>query len=144
MYGTILVGIDEDHHADQAAVAARDLAKSVGDSVVVVHIQPMSSPAVRGTPAPTEASAEADQILANALSMFTDAGVSATGQVYRASLDHIGDALIDLAAREDAGLIVVGSRGRGDMASTMFGSTAHQLIQHSTTPVMVVRDTDHN
>jgi nucleotide-binding universal stress UspA family protein len=44
-----------------------------------------------------------------------------------------------LRESKDADLIVVGSRGRGGFLSLMLGSVAHQVSNHATCPVVVVR-----
>jgi len=52
-----------------------------------------------------------------------------------------------LAAREivndaievDADVIVMGSRGRGDLAGLILGSTAHKVIHLADRPVLIVR-----
>lgn len=44
----------------------------------------------------------------------------------------------DIADREDADLIVVGSRGRGGFSELLLGSTSHQLAQHTRRPLVIV------
>ena len=46
--------------------------------------------------------------------------------------------VLDVADQENAALIVVGSRGRGPIASALLGSVSRAIIQHSTHPVMIV------
>jgi nucleotide-binding universal stress UspA family protein len=48
------------------------------------------------------------------------------------------DALVDLAAREDADLIVVGARGTGRLNRLLLGSVASAVTRHSPVPVAVV------
>jgi nucleotide-binding universal stress UspA family protein len=50
----------------------------------------------------------------------------------------IGGALIDVALGHQAGLIVVGTRGRSDVTSMLLGSVAHEVVHKSTLPVLVV------
>ena len=50
----------------------------------------------------------------------------------------VGHALRDVATEEDADLIVVGSTARARLSSTLAGSTADQLLQDSSRPVVVV------
>lgn len=49
------------------------------------------------------------------------------------------DALIEYAERVDADLLVVGSRGRGDLASLLLGSVSHRVVNRATCDVLVAR-----
>jgi nucleotide-binding universal stress UspA family protein len=48
------------------------------------------------------------------------------------------DALLELARRREAGLLVVGSRGRGAVKAALLGSVSGTLVQDADRPVMVV------
>jgi nucleotide-binding universal stress UspA family protein len=52
---------------------------------------------------------------------------------------HPGQALAALAAKLDAGLVVLGSRGHGPIARLVLGSTAADLVHLLDRPVVVVR-----
>ena len=47
--------------------------------------------------------------------------------------------IVEDAKSLDAGVIVMGSRGRGDLAGLVLGSTAHKVIHLADRPVLVVR-----
>jgi nucleotide-binding universal stress UspA family protein len=49
------------------------------------------------------------------------------------------DTLVDYASDIDASLLVVGTRGRGDLASLILGSTSHRAIHLSQCDVLVVK-----
>lgn len=44
----------------------------------------------------------------------------------------------------DADLLVVGSKGRGDVAGVLFGSAAEKVQRHATCPVLTVRGPEHS
>jgi nucleotide-binding universal stress UspA family protein len=47
--------------------------------------------------------------------------------------------IADSAREHDAGTIVMGSKGHGDLAGLLLGSTAHKVIHLTDRPVLVVR-----
>jgi nucleotide-binding universal stress UspA family protein len=47
--------------------------------------------------------------------------------------------IIDSAAERNAGTIIMGSKGRGDLAGLLLGSTAHKVIHLADRAVLVVR-----
>ena len=60
--------------------------------------------------------------------------------VEKVDLDgYPADTLVAYAADVDASLLVVGTRGRGELASLILGSTSHRAIQLATCDVLVVK-----
>ena len=53
--------------------------------------------------------------------------------------EHAYEALITVAKRHDARMIVVGSHGESPLKGAIVGSTAYKLVHFSETPVLVVR-----
>ena len=52
---------------------------------------------------------------------------------------HVADTLVAIADRNDAAVIVTGSRGLGRVKSRFMGSTSRDLLRHSGRPVLVVK-----
>jgi nucleotide-binding universal stress UspA family protein len=51
-----------------------------------------------------------------------------------------GDEIVMLAEKIGAGLVVMGSRGRGGMRRALMGSVSTFVVRHAHCPVLVVRD----
>ena len=66
---------------------------------------------------------------------------SAGGTVAQAHLmmGEVAREIVHLAEDLGAGLIVMGSRGRGGMRRTLMGSVSDSVVRHAHCPVMVVR-----
>jgi nucleotide-binding universal stress UspA family protein len=68
--------------------------------------------------------------------------IAAAGDVPVHRIDRSGypaDELVEYATEVGAGLIVVGSRGRGDLAALVLGSTSHRVIHAAPCSVLVVK-----
>jgi nucleotide-binding universal stress UspA family protein len=59
--------------------------------------------------------------------------------VRKAIYGQAADQIVAAARDHDAGVIVMGSRGRSDLTALVLGSTAHKVIHLSDLPVLVVR-----
>ena len=136
MFGTIVVGVDASAHADHAVQTVAKMAAATGDKVVVVH--GLVVHLAKAGSYPTESTADAQQLVDRHVAQLASAGVSATGEVHQDPDVGIGSVLLDVAASHQAGLIVVGTRVRSDLASMLLGSVAHEAVHKSPVPVLVV------
>ena len=67
---------------------------------------------------------------------------SAGGTVAQAHL-MMGDAareIVHLAGDIEAGLVVMGSRGRGGISRALMGTVSDSVVRHAHCPVLVVRE----
>ncbi|HTT49819.1 MAG TPA: universal stress protein [Streptosporangiaceae bacterium] len=136
MFGTIVVGVDGSGHADRAVETAAKIAAGTKDKVVVFHGMVVHH--ARATAYTDETLDETQQLVDRYVAQLAAAGVAATGEMHRELETGIGGALIDVAKSHNAGLIVVGTRGRSNVASMLLGSVAHEVVHKSTLPVLVV------
>jgi nucleotide-binding universal stress UspA family protein len=138
MYEKILVAVDHSAASDHALAAARDLATLSKGEVWVLHLQEREVIGRMGQ-VPIESDAEAEDPVHVAVKTLTDAGITAHAEVRETTFGHAAGEIVADAKLHDVGVIVMGSRGRGDMKGLVLGSTAHKVIHLSDRPVLVVR-----
>lgn len=142
----VVVGSDGSPASERAVDAAADVAEQSAARLRIVHV---AQPVIPSTWTVIEAGAggagleDPEVILGWARESVEQEG----GRVRTAhpSLDVTtealwgdpGSLLAQLGA--DAGLIVVGSRGRGGFTGMLLGSVSHRVIHDASCPVMVVR-----
>ncbi|MEU8236285.1 universal stress protein [Actinoplanes sp. NPDC048967] len=123
----IVLGTDGSPGANRAAEVAFAQAQLRDVELIVAHHQPAGSSSAFWATAGD----------AGALG----AGTRHPDVKYRTEVvpgDSVAAALIDLAHRTAAGLLVVGTRGRGGFRGLVMGSTSRGLIEHASCPVLVV------
>jgi nucleotide-binding universal stress UspA family protein len=144
MFHNILVAVDGSPEADQALAEAVDLAESEHTRLTVMTALPrITGPGCLVPGAPVGeliagAHAQAEAVLRDARDQIPDdlpVTTMLTEQPIRIALIHqITDGHHDL--------VVMGSRGRGAIRSTLLGSVSHHVLHHSPIPVLIVH-TDH-
>jgi nucleotide-binding universal stress UspA family protein len=83
----------------------------------------------------SDANAKVSAVVEN----LTEAGVKAHGEVRTTLFGYAARDIVDDAIEHDADVIVMGSRGRSDLAGFILGSTAHKVIHLTDRPVLIVR-----
>jgi nucleotide-binding universal stress UspA family protein len=139
MYDRILVAVDHSEMSQRAVLAARDLAVLSKGEVWVLHLREREMAVKTGALVPDESTAEASAAVAESVEVLTRAGVTAHGEVRNTIFGYAAREIVDDAKEHDADVIVMGSRGRGDLAGLVLGSTAHKVIHLTDRPVLVVR-----
>lgn len=138
MYERLLVAVDHSEVSERVLAAARDLAKLSGGEVWVVHVREAESMG-RGGVMQVETTDEAKSTLDSAVAELAGVGIKAHGEMRHTIYGYAAREIVDSAAEHDAGTIVMGSKGRGDLAGLIVGSTAHKVIHLTHVPVLVVR-----
>lgn len=116
--GPVIVGVDESDAALDAIALGRLLAEALGRGVLLTHVHPL-----QGFDGLGDTTAER-------LATATD-----RTQVLPAR--SVAAGLTDLARREDAAAIVVGSSGRSALGRLFAGDTASRLLARPPVPVAV-------
>lgn len=138
MYEKLLAAVDHSDITERVLAAARDLALLSSGQVWVLHLREREVMPRAGLIA-TETSDEAQENVDAAVAELTEAGVKAHGIVQNTIYGYAAREIIAEAKAHDVGAIIMGSRGRGDLAGLVLGSTAHKVIHLADRPVLVVR-----
>jgi nucleotide-binding universal stress UspA family protein len=133
---TIVVGYDDSAVGNRALDAAVDLAKSLGDEIVVVF--GYAPPGIWGGEiADHEEAIEefGEQLMVKAKARAAEQGLEAEVAMVA---KRGAEALVDVAEKRDARMIVVGSYSDPPLKGVILGSTPNKLLHLAERPVLVV------
>lgn len=140
----VVAGVDDSESSHQALALAAEIAASAGAPLQIVCVAAMLVPEAwawaetssAGTGHADALRAQAEATVKRAGERVRDAhpGLTVKTDVL---LGHPGHVLAQLG--HEAGLVVVGSRGRGGFTGLLLGSVSHTVIHEAGCPVMVVR-----
>jgi nucleotide-binding universal stress UspA family protein len=149
MAGKIVVGIDGSAHAAAALRWAAEEAALRSATLEAVHawsFVPVTTPADSGlVPMAWTDNVELFDITRQAAEDAAAAQVTEVlGPDHAATVSVIegGADEVLLAAAQEADLLVVGNRGRGNIAAALLGSTSAKVADNAPCPVVVVRAHD--
>lgn len=139
MYDKILVAVDHSEISDRAVLAARDLALLSKGEVWVLHLREREIATRGAVIVADETEDEARASVQVIVDKLTAAGVNAHGEVRNTMFGYAGREIVEDAIEHGVDVIVMGSRGRSDLAGLILGSTAHKVIHLADRPVLVIR-----
>ncbi len=166
MLKTILVAVDGSEHAKKAARLAGDFAGRYEAELVIAHVlvnrkipdslrrmaeiehlvepEPPKSlgPGILSTAPEDDLDAKiiaalGEKIMGDAEVIAREAGARKVSKM--ALTGEPADALLEEAKRVNADLVVMGTRGMGDLGALLLGSVSHKVIQLAECPVTVVK-----
>jgi nucleotide-binding universal stress UspA family protein len=142
-YRKIVCAIDFSEHSLQALKFAVSVARHGGGAVTIVHVVEVADEPEVGVEADTPVAKVRRQRMETARYSLTQlAGEQASGGCSLETVVRLGKAhreILDVAARSDADLVVMGVRGRGAIDLTLFGSTTNQVVRLARCAVLTVR-----
>src|SRR5215213_10339645 len=150
----ILLATDGSRQAELAGQTAADLAQNTHSELHVVHafgIVPVGPPvypeATELQSVEFEAETEegqriselrAREVLQEEVEKVRPGGGTVAGE--HLVEGRVAPEIVGLAEEIGAGLIVMGSRGRGGIRRALMGSVSQSVVRHAHCPVLVVRD----
>jgi nucleotide-binding universal stress UspA family protein len=140
MFHNILVAVDGSSHADEALTHAIDLAESEHTTLTLITgVTAVPVASALWAPEVTarliaDARAHAEEILREARDRIPD-DLTVTTML---TDEPIQTALVRQINDGHHDLVVMGSRGRGTLRSTLLGSVSHYVLHHSPIPVLIV------
>jgi len=147
MYKKILVATDGSSLSKKAITAAVELASVSGGELIAVKVSPRFIQSYFEGAVLVNAdevakiekawAQSAQKVLDGVMKVAKAKGVSGKSIVVKS--DIVSDALITVAKKQKADLIVMASHGRNGIKRILMGSETQQVLTHSTIPVLVVR-----
>jgi nucleotide-binding universal stress UspA family protein len=138
----IVVATDGSEGATEAVNYTFELASKLGATVHVVHVAPETEWAAIQAPVsvriPHEINAYDRKSLDEAVALAHEWNVPVKTKLL---MGNTADEVVTYADGVDADLLVVGSRGRGAIKSTVLGSVSQEVLHEARRPVLVVRGT---
>lgn len=145
----LMVGVDEEAHSAGALGRAIRLAEALDTELHIVHAVHL----------PATVIAALGQTPLDIQSFEDDAAAATWEQVDAVLADHPAaasltivktnvrgyppDALLDYADEHNAEMIVLGSRGRSELAAFFLGSTGHRVLHFAPCDVHIVKEEPH-
>jgi nucleotide-binding universal stress UspA family protein len=136
----VICAVDHSDEARAAVGVARELAARLESRLLLLHVEPPTE-----APGVSAAVAGQERLRAEELSdaealvarIVEEEGLGEDVEL-RAEIGKAAERIVEIARQEDAVLVVIGSRGRGDLSSAVLGSVSHAVAANAPCPVVIV------
>ncbi len=145
----ILVPVDFSSHSESALLCAAELAKTLGNKLVILHVvhDPGEAPGYYSVKGRNKQLRRMEDVAAEMLDEFVHrmqrqhSGLPALE--HAATMLVVGlpvNRILEAAKKIHARMIIMGSQGRTGLARAMLGSKAEQIVRLAPVPVMIVKN----
>ena len=136
MFDTIVLALDGSDEARNAIPVATELAEKEEAKLVIAHV--LQYPAAKGGEVPPPGEDEIRAEIKQQAEDLSTRGILVEVEFADAVLGGPAHAIVDIADRTGADLIVTGTRGRTSVAGVLLGSVTHRLLHIAKRPVLAV------
>ena len=136
IFETIVLALDGSEASKKAIPVAVELAEKERAKIVIAHVTEYVAGKGGEVPPPEE-----DQIRAeinDQAKELSDHGIETSVELADSVLGGPAAAIVEIADRTGADLIVTGTRGQSSLAGVMLGSVAHRLLHIAKRPTLAV------
>jgi nucleotide-binding universal stress UspA family protein len=135
----IVCAVDDSDAADDVVRVAQRLALALRGRLVLVHVAPPTeAPGVSAAAGGQERLRDEELVDARSLAEDLAARAGIPDADMRVEIGAPANRIVAISEEEKAALVVIGSRGRGDVKSALLGSVSHGVVGKATCPVVIV------
>jgi nucleotide-binding universal stress UspA family protein len=137
VFKTIVLGLDGSDGANLAVPVAKELAKLDHSKLVIAHVEER----IVGKGGASPVFADEDTIRKRVHDQVEELkadGIDASVETSVSVLGGPAKAIVEIADKVDADLIIVGTRGHAPLAGLVLGSVTQRLLHIAHRPVMAV------
>ena len=139
MYEKVMWATDGSAAADRALVDVKALAAESQTPLLVVYCEELTLPGKGGGSFPVHANEEELQAkIRRQVEELSNNGTPARLETARSKVGGAAHAIAEIASRDDADLIVVGTRGHTPLAGLLLGGVTQRLLHIAACPVLAV------
>jgi nucleotide-binding universal stress UspA family protein len=143
MFKKVIWATDGSGAADRALPLARTLASESAAPLLVVYCEEFTLPGKGGGSLPVRANEEdLEEKIQSQVAELSGDGLHATLEMDKSKVGGAAHVIADVAAREQADLIVVGTRGHTALGGLLLGSVTQRLLHIAPCPVLAVPTRD--
>ena len=141
----IICALDLSEHSKTVAEYACMLAKAMNASIVAVYAAPTLTQYTGFHVPPNTIDSFVGECVSGAekaMAQFVSENFEGVETKAEVVVGYAAEEILEIAAKEEADLIVMGTHGRKGIDRILFGSVAERVVKNSHLPVLTIRPSD--
>ena len=141
----IICALDLSEHSKTVAEYACMLAKAMNATIVAVYAAPTLTQYTGFHVPPNTIDSFVGEIVSGAekaMAQFVSENFEGVETKAEVVVGYAAEEILEIAAKEEADLIVMGTHGRKGIDRILFGSLAERVVKNSHLPVLTIRPSD--